>query len=592
MILICNSQLTKEPRALARIVQAGETIEGISLCQLLSLLQEFEQLKTNFQKEENLLAFISELITSEQKLLVPFLEEYPELSSKDKEDVFVESLLNFIGKLPPSQRVKDFQDLDINAERNKTTLNITLAKFGLKRCLVAFALLKTWPAIANNRYFSDVVQLPGLFELLQDLFPNLSLKQISTQLPSFIKRINPYNYSALFVASLLSHPSDGKGDNYMVTFRRDNEGQIIDWSIVGIDSDKALANTITQHKADRHFAGVKCILFCLPTITEKIDAEFRTKFLSEPPEIQILNWLGDLYRQQQRYERLCHLNILTAEDCIENSAPTIDIPLKLDPAIVLVLYQNWCQLYQLLLEDRHLSHAQLFAHLEPVLAEYYERITQKHIFPLEVMHKIYFDATLEDVLSPSLDNHYVTTSNGKKTFRLYLQEIKRADRDYERNRNQTVERVIKQVAYVFNYDAILKDENVEKNAKFIYRLFALIVEHFPFIDKLPLNVSQLNQLFLLAVKNSNTLLAKWLLQAGANVNFTDQAGRTALHLAVCLIPTNDSLLTLLLKQPTILTNVYDNRDLTPLFSADHKNTQLLDKLLQAGIDVEFPAGKE
>lgn len=94
-------------------------------------------------------------------------------------------------------------------------------------------------------------------------------------------------------------------------------------------------------------------------------------------------------------------------------------------------------------------------------------------------------------------------------------------------------------------------------------------------------------LLLLAVKNDNYLVVKFLLEKGADVNIPNLAGITPLHM-VCRStkPNADKIFNMLIKVPTLNKNEKDLTGYTPLMRAvQFEKLDFIDTLVKLGADV-------
>lgn len=130
--------------------------------------------------------------------------------------------------------------------------------------------------------------------------------------PKLFERIDMHSYSSMFVLSLLTCPSDGKADNYMVQLERENgDGNVTSLRIVGIDNDKAFEPPVRTNKQGQIYPGLKSIILCLPNAAQPVDPQFRASLLALSPEMIVLQWLAELHEQNQRYARLEFLGVVT-----------------------------------------------------------------------------------------------------------------------------------------------------------------------------------------------------------------------------------------------------------------------------------------
>lgn len=94
-------------------------------------------------------------------------------------------------------------------------------------------------------------------------------------------------------------------------------------------------------------------------------------------------------------------------------------------------------------------------------------------------------------------------------------------------------------------------------------------------------------LFLIAVNNDNYLTAKFLLEKGADVNFQNKAGVSALHIiARCNTANMNKIFNLMLKSTRLNINIKDLEGYTPLMRAiEFENIQIVKILVKSGADL-------
>ena len=95
-------------------------------------------------------------------------------------------------------------------------------------------------------------------------------------------------------------------------------------------------------------------------------------------------------------------------------------------------------------------------------------------------------------------------------------------------------------------------------------------------------------LLLIAVKNDNYLVVKYLLEKGADVNIPNVAGVTPLHM-VCRSPkpNADKIFRMLIRVPTLNKNEKDLTGYTPLMRAvEFEKVDFVERLVELGADVD------
>ena len=104
--------------------------------------------------------------------------------------------------------------------------------------------------------------------------------------PQCVKKINPTNFSQMFLATLLINPEDDRPDNFIAT----HTPQGI--TLTCIDNDHAFADQATLPGSKTPL--VKSILFCLPQMQEVIDPAAREMFCQLDVAHLLQQWLQEL----------------------------------------------------------------------------------------------------------------------------------------------------------------------------------------------------------------------------------------------------------------------------------------------------------
>lgn len=246
------------------------------------------------------------------------------------------------------------------------------------------------------------------------------------------KDLNPRAISAFYIASLLTNPSDYKAKNLMVS-KESN-------TLIGIDNDEACVPPIhletdkATHK-DRHYCGVKHILYCIPELMDThLDPSVTEHILKLQSKEIIKRWLDCLQKYNENHAYLS--SILNAEEVartfkitgLMTTVDTLGFPLTLPRGIVKHIF-NTLNLIKTELNGRHCTHRELLLTIQPLITRYYTTLA-------EIMHKRpsdknpYFEAyeivnqTLEEyALENILDLQApVSKKDGRITFKVLREE--------------------------------------------------------------------------------------------------------------------------------------------------------------------------
>jgi ankyrin repeat protein len=283
----------------------------------------------------------------------------------------------------------------------------------------------------------------------------VDLQHILERNPSYLTKIDPKNFSAMMVLSLLINPQDGKPDNYMVEFKRNQGNDILE--IIGIDNDIAFAESkIYQHShgefKNQTFVMVKNVLYFFPQMTQPVDENFRDLFLQQNPEFLIIEWLKALYDKNLHYQKLLSEGIFTPEEFYGGkiSKRGLQLPIRLVPGTVTQLYHKLCQLQVCLRAHPQVTHAELFQKIEPTLSDYYQKIAKQH--PDNVMgclRQLYLNALSHQSQRQQLETR-MTSSNTAAMTKSVLASIEQWD--FESQRTQSIAEAALEFILIVPYD--------------------------------------------------------------------------------------------------------------------------------------------
>jgi WD40 repeat protein len=556
------NRLVKTPALIERTFQGGQAITGIGLDKLHLLVEEYDWLKTIFP---NFSADLTSLLNEDY--VSDFTRSHPEVNNISKENLF-KFLIAMMKTKAAVERFEDFSDPD--SEKNLHIFNKVCLKYSNAHIIKALAFISKWPNAANKRHLGEILNLIKVFELLPTLYPKSSIADIERELPHLLEKIDDYNFSAHYVGGLLTWPTDGKGDNYIVAIHRDAQGKIIRLEVVGIDNDKNLGHPVIRVR-DKCYAGSKSIIFTLPKRRQPVNKRFRQDFLSKTAETFMFQWLRLLYLQDQRHHRLVHLGILTENDQFDasNGTAMLDIPLRIEPSMLITIYKTHQKIYSLLESDSEITHEAIFEAIEPQLCRYYRQVVENKKYPLAAMHEIYSGASIQATLRDPAATVALESRNDKES-------------DYEVNRIQTVEEAI-QLQFI---DKALDYSNISPDD--LATRLKNIVLNFPFCSHLPLNQTELNNWLRYGIKNRLADFVKMLLRAGADVNHADPENNRPLHRAITISNPSFSVLTALLEAENININLF-NKDGIPAIFCCYDHIKMIKLFLASGADIDIRA---
>lgn len=286
----------------------------------------------------------------------------------------------------------------------------------------------TAPAIEHavdtlNKIISGQCSAPTellVFEKGEMAFPVLASLAVSgenfahvlSKKPEWLNYLDSYNYTAHFILTILTCPSDAKPDNFVA--RRCVDGNQVSVKLVGIDNDCAFNFPIMAYPRrgmclGQRYLDLKTIFFCMDKIDSPLDPVFRRAFLDQLPELLTLKWLKELLIQENHYldyqklpgaddmsaqARQRHIRALFTEEEFKK----IKLPIKFLPGTVRRVYQDLQRIQKILCEDPRISHHLLLKKLYAVVAEAYVHVREKVVSVEERIRYVYQDMPLLDEL--------------------------------------------------------------------------------------------------------------------------------------------------------------------------------------------------
>lgn len=212
------------------------------------------------------------------------------------------------------------------------------------------------------------------------------LQSLLLYYPEWVEKICPDSFAMMVILGILTDPQDGKPDNYNLVYHQDIQGNIIKIDIIGLDNDLAFSNVMITHhkrgeKVNQSIMNIKNVLYFFPQMMKPIAANFRDKLLSQLPELVLLNWLLELLDKNNHYEALLKEGIFTIEEYEgdkQTNTPSLQLPIKVAPDMILELYRKLRQMYELLLEQPTITLWELLMATEPEVATYYAEVKQRY----------------------------------------------------------------------------------------------------------------------------------------------------------------------------------------------------------------------
>jgi ankyrin repeat protein/Ran GTPase-activating protein (RanGAP) involved in mRNA processing and transport len=445
----------------------------------------------------------------------------------------------------------------------------------------------------------------------------VELGHIIREHPDYLDHLRMDNFSAMVVLSLLIDPQDGKPDNYMAEMQI--AGQLTSIEIIGIDNDIAFGEPrIYRHTTGDYqgkpFVTVKNVLYFFPQMAAPLDTTLRKSLLELEPAVLLLTWLQALQDKNQHYQQLLEEGVFTTEEFRGGKTRGMHLPIRLRPGTVTRLYQKLCALQAHLNEHPEATHQALFQALEPDLFQHYQAIQTEHHH--DIMHclgQLYLQAQ-----PTSQARRYLASQlRSQQTAALTHSVLESAElKILEAQQTQPIEKAVAELLALLDYEHFnakslaLLDEQLQKlklpgvsdscDPLALYRYMLeqgycseaflkhlLTQRGLPPQSTYPGGDTPLH----LAIQYGQQAIALMLLKYGVDVNKTNDAGYSPLHVAASL---NDlPMVELLLLKKADKEKMQTKTGHTPLDKALSKGHEALAQwLLEQGATVYLPLYKE
>ena len=212
------------------------------------------------------------------------------------------------------------------------------------------------------------------------------LQSVLIHHPECMDKIRLDNFAAVVVLGMLTDPQDGKPDNYMVEFSQDDQGNITQIEILGIDNDIAFSDVIiSQHKegekAGQYMMNIKNALYFFPQMMQSIDVNFRDKLLEKQPEFILLEWLQLLLARNKEYGALLTEGVFTLAEYSgdgRTSKRGLQLPIEVVAGTMARIYRKLKQLYAILNDQPNITLWNLLMEIEPEVATHYAKVKAQY----------------------------------------------------------------------------------------------------------------------------------------------------------------------------------------------------------------------
>lgn len=319
---------------------------------------------------------------------------------------------------------------------------------------------------------------------------NASQEEQIEEIKNILTKIDTETLSALYIASFLTNASDGKTNNYMVAIEKDPEKGLI-LKIISIDNDEALKPAIFFRPHDKkHELEIKCCLYCLPNMSQSIDANVRKRILGQSPALFLLKWLVENNQREHNFKQMQAGGTITQDDIYrKNTGEILDIPLRVRPGTITEIYRKLTQLYQILLTSPKTKHKEILRTLDPVVFHYLKAFMDQegNIHP-EAWNRMN-NKSVEDRLEKKLDVEFVTQGEEILSFEFLREVVSKHQEKFEFDTplvcTQTLSEMVIELV-----------NNMSEDEKSDPDVIKLMTNHFSFIPSINLPSEKIDELFI------------------------------------------------------------------------------------------------
>lgn len=356
-----------------RPLQASLAVEGIGLDDLLRVPTAVGFLQTMLQEK-----FFTELPRLlDGTYLKDWLVQHPKYSLEMPWDVECGIFLDELLCLPPQQRPIELRISE--RDRLEKELHEGRALKG-KSLLSLLALLERYPKL-KDEHVSDLVHLPIVFRLLNELYPKISPEKMLEEILKLPQHIDLISFSRHFILALLTQPQDHKGDNFKVRIAHDSAGRLLPLQIIGIDNDAAMQGAIQALPQGDYEVRIKTVVYALDDLLKKpLSPKVREHLLGLNPKILVLEWLVRMIEYSAQYDALATKYTAIFQQQLHWLQ-------QVPESFISRLVQQLSTIQSFVRHNFY--HEALLLKLEPLTGHYYQRLRLLFTNAQSIMLKIY-----------------------------------------------------------------------------------------------------------------------------------------------------------------------------------------------------------
>lgn len=419
------------------IIQAGLGVKGLSFHNLLYITSYAKKLTKLLAGEEREVFYDTlingDTIVSDYLDLYPELKKYydmprPEMHSKYSEETrggFAKDIVPLLKSVLTEglvrNKIREFKivacfyedDLDEQLKSVEKWLNEHVET--LKNLIKFMAVMSRLKFLFE--YF-DIVEIMKIIRLfisnLKIIYKKYNKQYIVSTVDQLLSYLDPDHFSATVIGHILLNPKDAKSDNFQARFIYNGSDEIDKIQIVGIDNDLALCEPIAKHSRG-YFIQDACVLFFLDEMGWRVSAKVRERLISRSAMEWYLDWLKLIFdhssciREMIIQNSLVNTDLFGVSDDMKSGGnkkilrALIDLPVKLHPKVLFVIYQQFVRLIDFLRKNDSPTLFDIFISVHPLVAKCYQLVKAKWPSITDAYHKVHDGINLEAFLKESVD---------------------------------------------------------------------------------------------------------------------------------------------------------------------------------------------
>lgn len=557
----------------SRFVQMTKTVEdGLPLNHIVELSKQFNHLVEKIG-ENNVAKFLPSILSQDyfNEFLLKYHFKETDINNISEDEIF-SILKEFIDK-HKEHKIALF-NLGFSEDQLKIKfLDTRTEKIKNKRYfLLGMALLEKIPALASDQEeLFDAIKLAQRFNLIKFLFENENTDSILKKLPNILQYCySQKEYDQMELGNILSGQQDQKLDNLLTHSFVFENGEVVSFSIMNIDGDRAFDESIKNGSYPMN----QDVMHEFPHRHQPISEEVAKKYAEQSLAEKYISIFEQIFKFNQRYRALIYagfwryLDLLNQQEMsivLENVSEdekntliqllsldnniqslddfnllltkipsTIDVPIALPLDFIEMVYDTDEQIQKQIqgaldqeaLEKKEtISTKKIFEKRHPVMSFLYEYTATKHSYPGDAFQKIFAIGSTVESLIKDLDETKIKE----------IRELLKATPNRIESKPQAPEVILQyfvnqKLGKLFSNN----DDNNNSHNHYGYSLLCKL-SNFATLRALPITTEQLIAYFYRALAAENIAVMQLLINCNTSIEcINPRTGYNALYEAVLL----------------------------------------------------------